>query len=212
MTMNFQLLKASVVTLLGDNAAGEFRVVGYQKQAISGVETLDNSRLVKVFYASGDYPKSGGSLNGPFSHDMTFGLEMTVSKACEGDLAALVNPSSTALQYQTALADLKTGEDLVDDALDELHELIFQILMDARNQDLGLEPVRVANRWVTGYQKSEPLSNGEVVTITGTMPLTARMPETVSGDTGTTGTTIDMGLDHDADTVVRSGVINVNPE
>jgi hypothetical protein len=210
MTMNFILLKASIVTLLGDNAAGRFVTIGYQKQAQAAAAIENELRTVQVFYKRGEYPKSAGSLSGPVAHDMNFGIYMAVSRACEGDLAALENPSSTPAEKQAALLALRTGEDLVDGSIDELHDHVFQILMDARNQDLGLEPVRVGNRWVEGYEKDDILRNGELVQITGSMPLSARMEEDVPGETGTDLETIDMGLQHSDDVaeVPIAGVIN----
>lgn len=204
--MNFRILKASIVNLLGNAAGGEFRVIGYQKQAQEAFHIKDTDRSVQVFYAEGDYPKSAGSLNGPMMHDMTFNLDITVSKACKGDLATLENSSATALQLQTALTNLKIAEDGVDDSWDEIADLIYQILMDARNLDLGLEPTKVANRWVDRALKDPLMTRGELVVLTGSMKLTCRMPEEVLGEVGSPLMVFDTGIEIDGDVVGKAGI------
>jgi len=206
--MNFRILKASIVNLLGSAAGGNFRVIGYQKQAQEAFHIKDEDRSVQVFYAEGDYPKSSGSLNGPVMHDMTFNLDITVSKACKGDLATLENPAATPAQLQTALTNLKIAEDGVDDSWDEISDYIYQILMDARNLDLQLDPIKVANRWVDRVIKDPLQTRGELVVLTGSMKLTCRMPEEVLGEVGVPLMVFDTGLEVNGDVIGKAGVYN----
>jgi hypothetical protein len=204
--MNFELLEASIINLLGNAAGGEFRVIGYQKQAQEAFHIKDKDRSVQVFYLEGDYPKSAGSLSGPTMHDMTFALYMTVSMPAQGDLAAINNPLSTAEEYKTALANLETAEPLVNASWNELKRRVYQILMDARNLDLGLAPTRVANRWIDRAAKDPLQTRGELAILTGSMRLTCRMPEDVPGEVGDPLMVFDTGIEIDGDVIGRAGV------
>lgn len=204
--MNFRILKASIINLLGNAEAGRYRTIGYQKQAQEAFHVKDEDRSVQVYYSEGEYPKSSGSLNGPVMHDMTFNIDIVVSKACKGDLAALENPLSTAPQLQAALAALKIAEDGVDDSFDEVADHIYQVLMDARNLDLGLSPTYVANRWVDRAVKDPLQKRGELVVLTGSMKLTARMPEEVLGEVGSPLTIFDTGIELQGDVIGRAGI------
>lgn len=206
--MNFRLLKASIINLLGNAEAGRYRTVGYQKQAQEGFHVKDNSRSVQVYYSEGENPKAAGSLSGPFQHDMTFNIDMTVSAPCKGDLAVLENPGSTPAQLQAALANLQIAEDRADDLLDELYDHVFQVLMDARNLDLGLSRGTVANRWVDRMVKDPVLRRGELVVLTGQAKLTARMVEEVLGEQGDPLMVFDAGIEIDGDVIGRAGTYN----
>lgn len=208
MTMNFRILKASIVNLLGNAEAGRYRTIGFQKQAQEAFHVKDEDRSVQVYYSEGDYPKSAGSLSGPTMHDMTFNIDIVVSKACKGDLAALENPMSTPAELQAALAALKIAEDGVDDSWDEVSDYIYQVLMDARNLDLGLSPEYVANRWVDRAIKDPLQKRGELVVLTGSMKLTCRMPEEVLGEVGTPLTIFDNSIEIDGDVIGRAGTYN----
>lgn len=191
MTMQFRTLAARIKTLLGSVAAGQYRVIGYQTRSQGADEVIDNSRLVQVYYSSGDLPRSAGSMTSPAIHDITFGIEITVSKAAEGDLATIDDPSSTALQLQTAIAGIKTAEDLANDSWNEVADLIWNTLMDARNKDLGMTANTVGSRWVLGLQKKEPVKEGDLVLISGFLNLSARVEEVADGETPTKITQID---------------------
>ena len=184
MTMQFRQVKSALVTLIGDAAdAGDgdrYRTIGYQPQAQAAVRTLDSDRSVQVFYRSGDLPKSGGSPTGPFKHDLTFSVELTASKATEGDLSTLENSGSTDLQRATALAGFQKAAALADDSLDELIDIIFQVIQRADNLDLGHSSV-VANRWLSDIRKNEISERGEFVIATASMTLTATVSEDVEG-------------------------------
>lgn len=199
MTMNFQIVRDALIDLLGSEASGRFRTIGYQKRAQSADEIKDLNKSVQVFYQSGDYPKSGGNISGPFKHDMSFHLNFTVSKAAKGPLSVLNNPASTALELSAALADFQDAEDLADKSLDQLYDDVFQIIMDARNIDLQMDRV-LGSRWLESFQKDEPVERGELIVITGNARLTCTIDEQVLGDQGQVAEGgIDLELDIESD-------------
>lgn len=204
--MNFRLIKASLVQLLGDHADGKFRVAGYQKRGQSAVEISNYDRIVQVYYAAGQFPKSGGGPSGPVKHDMTFNLDLFVSMKTQGNLQALNNPASSASQLQTAIADLKIAEDLVDSAFDEFAEDCFQIVMNALHLWLGHNKP-VGSRWVPAINKDDPVRYGELVTLSGTMPVTCNKDEQVKGATPVLMQVIDTEVIPNEDEVGKAGVI-----
>ena len=206
--MNFETLKASIVELLGNAAAGSFRVIGYQKQAQSAESVKDLDRSVQVFYKQGVFPKSAGSINGPVQHDMVFHIILTVSSASKGNLAALNDPNSTIPDLKYALSHLRLAEENADELFDSLSRIVYQILMDARNVDLGIQPIRVGSRWVETIIKDEVLIRGALVIQSGALRLTARMPEELSGDSGEMIEVIDDGIEIDGDPTVQAGTLN----
>ena len=207
MSMVFRAIKAALINnILGPAEAGRFKTVGFQRQVKSAEETLDNSRLVQVYYSSGNFPKSSGRLNGPVQHDISFSVDLTVSAAAAGDLATINNISSTPVQVAAALLAFQEAAGRADDLLDDLFDIVYQILMDARNQDLGLPSGTVANRWVDQLNKDDPVPSGEYVILTGNMRLTCRAAEEVPGDIGVVGDkTFDFNIELENDDVQKSG-------
>jgi hypothetical protein len=199
MTMQFRTLAASVETLLDTNSGGAYRVVGYPTRSASDDEVDDLNRLVQVFYQSGDFPKSAGSLTGPVIHDINFGLELTVSQAAEGDLATLDDPLSTPAQLQTALAGIKGAEFLANKSWDEGADLVWNVLMDAQNQGLGLDQNDVGSRWVGRFAKERPLRHGSIVVVTGIIDLSALVEEVITGAIPQPLLSIDMGVEVNGD-------------
>lgn len=207
MTMNFQIIKGNLVSILQTAEGGRYRTIGYQQQGQSAIETLDNERSIQVYFSNGLFKKSGGSRIAYVDHTMTFRIEMTASKASEGDLAPLENPASTPAERATALAAFQDAAALADDSLDELIEIVYQIIMDARNRDVGLDPAGVlADSWIDQIQKDNPIPRGEYVAITGLMQFTCKMNEDLTGDPGTTaGNIIDTEIELETDDVGKAG-------
>jgi hypothetical protein len=194
--------------LLGAQAAGRFRVIGYQKQAQSAENVKDLDRSVQVFFKQGVFPQNAGSINGPVQHDMVFHIILTVSSASKGNLAALNDPNSSVAELKYALEHLKLAEENADALFDSLARIVFQILMDARNIDLGLAPVRVGGRWIETIVKDEVLIRGALVVQTGALRLTARMPEELLGDSVEHDLeVIDAGIEVEGDPTVQAGII-----
>ncbi len=101
---------------------------------------------------------------------------------------------------------MRIAEDLVDNAWDEFADDVFQVVMDARNRDLGLGD-QVGSRWIPTITKDNPTRYGELVTLTGTMGLTCTKDEQVQGDVGVPFSVIDITADVDQDPVGKAGVI-----
>lgn len=182
--MQFRELKAAVVNLLGAAAAGRYTVAGYQKRGVAAEEVRDDLRLVQVFYQGGKFPESAGSLAGPAAHDVTLRIEMAAGTGAKGDLSPLADPAATPAQLQAALASFQDASLLADGSFDELADIIYQILMNTRNIDLGRPVGYVANRWISGIDKQAPNARGEFVIVPGSIDLTCRIVEVFDGDAG----------------------------
>jgi len=188
--MNFITIKNSITNILGLAESGRYRTVGFQRQTRAAEEVKGNNRQVTVFFSRGDFPKSSGRNTGPVQHDITYRIELIVSSAAKMDLSIINNPSSTPEQKAVALAAAHEAAALADELMDELWSIIYQILMDGRNVDMGLSVGTVANRWIDSFQKDEPRTRGKFVVLTGIGILTLRTGEQVSGDTGAPGANI----------------------
>jgi hypothetical protein len=191
MTMNFRTIKAALITELGNAEAGRYRTIGFQKQGQAAIENLGNNRSVQVFYQSGQFPESAGSRDGQVMHDPVYAIQLMVTTEAKADIATINNPASTPVQVAAAIAAMQNAENLADDSIDELIDIIYQVLMDAENIDIGLSVGDVADRWVDSVQKNEPLRRGEYVVLTASMQFTCSCDEEVSGDSGTAGVAID---------------------
>lgn len=205
--MNFRTIKDSLINnVLGPAEAGRFQTIGFQRQSKSAEEVKGNLRTAQVYYSSGDFPKSSGRNSGTAQHDVAYRVDLTVSEPAKGDIAVLNNPGATAVQKAAALLAFQEGSQLVDDSLDELIDVVYQILMDARNIDMGLDKGIVASRWISGVQKDQPIPQGDLVVLTGSMRLTLKTPEVIVGDVGTVGNIFDTVIDLEGDDVEKTGV------
>jgi hypothetical protein len=184
MTMKFRTLKASIVAILGLAAAGRFRVVGYKQRGVAAEEIVGQLRTVQVFFTGGKFPKAAGSHLGPVMHDVTIKVDLSAAKAAEGDLVALTDPSSTPAEFAAALSSFREAADMADDSLDELGDIVFQILMDGRNLDLGMGAGNVSPHWIENFDKQGPTARGEYVVMSGSLDLTCRVSEELLGDAG----------------------------
>lgn len=188
--MQFRITKKNLTTILGNAANGRFRVVDHQVQVIDSTEILGDDRRVQVFYGEGDFSKGKAGLTGPTQHEATYRIELAVSATTKVNLAVLNEPGITEEQQKkraAALSSFKSSSELVDCSMDELFELVYQILMDGRNVDLGEEgpPYKVSNRWVEGFRKDSPVPQGQHVELTGSIQFSCQMVEEVVGDIGT---------------------------
>jgi hypothetical protein len=219
--MNFETLQTNLVTILGNAAAGRYRVAGFQPKSNDAEEYLDNNRLVSVYFSEGQFPENMNSIAGSSKQHMaTYRIELFVTAGAKGDLATIDNPASTPAQIQTAIANIKDAELLADESWNELCGIIYQVLMDGRNLDLDMPSGTIANRYLDNIRKDRPAEigvargvlGGQFITITGSMDLTCILDEPVLGDTGTAADTIDTVLDIDNDDNERTGVqIGITP-
>ena len=208
MTMNFETVKDSIINnILGPAEAGRFQTIGFQRQSKNADEVLDELRMVQVYFSRGTFSKRGGRNTGPVQHDVVYRVELTVSKATEGDLTTLESSSATPAQLATALTTFSEASALADTSLDELAGIVYQILMDGLNYDLGVTKYTVSNRWIDTLQKDTPNSRGELIVLTGSMDLSCRMAEQISGDVGVEVPGIyDNTVDIEGDDVEKTGV------
>lgn len=204
--MAFRIIKNSLINnVLGPAELGRFRTIGYQRQGKSAEEVKDSGRTVQAFYSGGEFSRGAG-VRGPKQHDITFRIELTAGAAAKADMALINSPTATPVQIALAMADFQEASALADESFDELADIVFQILMDARNIDLGLPKGIVSNRWVGRITKDDALPRGENVILTGSMVLTCRAAEVVAGATGAIGTTYDVTVDIQGDNIERAGV------
>ena len=197
MTMRFRLLKKSIIeNVLGPAEYGRFKTIGYQRQGIAGSEVQDNNRLVQLYFQEGDFSKAGGRQTGPTQHDITFKIEATVSKASEGDIAAILDSGSSAAKVATALYNFQEASALADESLDELLDILYQTLMHGENLTLGLAENTVSNRWISGMTKDNPVPRGELVVMSGAIMLSCRVCEELLGAEGVAGGTFEVDINN----------------
>lgn len=208
--MHFRTINQAIINLLGASAGGRFRVVGYEAQGKDAREVKHNKREVQSYFTQGDFPKSRGSRRSG-QHDMTFTIGLTVSASARCNLAIInqQTPPPTKDQISGALAALTDAAYEADKLIDELYEIVYQILRDARNYDLGLSRGIVTDSWVDAIRKDQPVPQGELVTLTGTVQFTCSTSEAVTGDTGVLATDgISVGLDLvEGDDTIKAGVL-----
>ena len=202
--MQFQTVRDAIENTLNIDAASRYQVVGYQVQGTSAKERVIPT--VAVFYGSGDFPQSGGSIADANKHEATFRLEFTATAPSKGDLATLQDDGATEIQLATALATFQDAARDVDRIIDQLFSDVYGVIMDARNELFGLPVGTVSSRWIAQINKDNPVPKGEVVMLTGSAQLTCAMEEQVLGEEGTEANEFDTTVDIDGDDVEQTGV------
>ena len=202
--MQFQTVRDAIENTLNADAASRYQVIGYQVQGSSAEERAIPT--VAVFYGSGDFPRSGGSIADANKHEATFRLEFTATTPSKGDLATLQDDNATEVQLATALATFQNAARDVDRIIDQLFSDVYGVIMDARNELFGLPVGAVSSRWVAQINKDNPVPKGEVVMLTGSAQLTCSMEEQVLGEEGTAANEFDTTVDIDGDDVEQTGV------
>ena len=207
--MNFRKIKNSITEkVLGPAEGGRYRTIGYQKQNTDVEDVLGKNRTVQVFFSSGDFPKNASGLQGPFKHEPSYRIELAIAEDSAVNLAALKDENATDEDREKAWKSFVEAGDAADESFDELVEIVFQVLMDARNIDLGMPVGDAPDRWVGQIRKDEPEPTGEYVMLTGSMMLTCSTSEEASGDPGVTGAAIiDTTIDLEGDDIEKAGVI-----
>jgi len=180
--MNFEILRDGLEATLIANQGLLFRTIGEQKQSTGAEEVKGVLRTVQVFNSAGSYPKSKSSRRF-FEHDTDFQLEYTVSSPAKADLTVLDDPNASASAKQSVLLASQEGTRLADRLLDELRRIVFQILMNPVNQDLGLTKYLVSDPWLSNFRKNEPLPKGNLIVLTGSETFSAVVTETTDGAT-----------------------------
>jgi hypothetical protein len=205
--MKFREVKDRIIDILGSNANGRFQVIGYQRQTKNAEETLGILRTAQVYYFSGDFPKGKSGLTGPAHHAATYRIELTASSDAVGDLATIKSAVSTDQQKANKLLAFQNAAERCDCSLDEFFDIVFQILMDGRNLDVGMDSGIVSDRWINRIEKDDIEDKGEYVTLTGSIDFSLSVNEEILGDTsGISGTVYNVNLDIDGDDVEQTGV------
>lgn len=209
--MTFRTIKKALITTVDAEAAGNFTVIGHERQKKSAA-AINKIRHVQIYYTLGQFRSTGGTLRGPKSHDMSFNIDLTVSASAKVDLATLENSASTPEQKAVALAGVQEATNEADDLLDELIDLVYQILMDSRNMNLGLAKGTFSNRWITDIKKDTTIDEGGFAVKTAQLIYTCNAKEDVPGETGTTPATptYDTTIDIDGDDTEKTGVTVIN--
>lgn len=203
--MQFRTIKNALVDLLAANAAGRFRVVGAQSQGVSASEIKGVKRAVQVFYSVGKFPGSAGGY-GSRTHTMMFTVGLYVSAAAKADLSAINTVGATHQQVSAALAALQESSAVADLLWDELAEIVFQIISDGKNQNLGLPIGNVASLWISDIVKEDPVPAGSLVALEGRVVVSLNTSEDVTGDTPTVASDITTALSIFGDGVQKTGV------
>lgn len=206
--MNFRKIKENLICkVLGPSANGRFQVFGFQRQVSNAEEILDLDREVQVYYSSGEFPKRGSRNTGSVAHNCTFSIVLLVAKAVVCDVSVLDDPNATDEDRALALAEGEQATVLVDESFDELCDIIFQILMDANNYDMGFAPGVVSDRWISRQQKDDIGTDGEYVVLSGSIEFTIQTREEIEGEEGSgTATEYSVTVDQDGDDVEKAGV------
>lgn len=197
--MTYREVKEAMTTLLFDNSADRFTVIGRQLQNKSSKELRDN--LVQVYYSDGQFPENLWRPRGNKSHNMNIEIDLSTSAAAKGDLTTIKSQTSTPEQKAAAILAIKDASYVADNQLDDLIEIVFGIICDARNYDIGLEYGIVSSPRVDRIQKDTVLENGGLVVKTANIKFVCRVSESVSGSIG-----------NKPDTVVIDQTVNVNSD
>jgi hypothetical protein len=205
--MMFETAEKALRDLLVAAAAGRFTVIGYQMQSKSAEA---HRKLVQVYFSEGAFPKSANRFHGEKTHDITIEIDMTVCSKTAVDLDTLESRTATPQQKAAALVGLKTAAELANTELNELIRWVYQILMDARNDELGLDKGSIASRWIGNITKDTTIGYGGIVVKTANMKYTCRVSEDVPGDIGTEPATVTFDSEIPADDTGGAGVAVTN--
>lgn len=201
--MKFREVKTAVETLLNTEAAGRFNVIGYQRQTKGAEET---ERLLTVYYRQGNFPTSAaGRYGSAVRHEIELALEYTVTAKAIMDLSIIDNPASTAAARSAAIAAMLTGAKIADDAMDEMLDDIWNIILDPVNADFGLNQYEIQDRWIEDFIKDEAQPKGEIIILTARSRLTLTAEEIPNSITPTPAEVFDATVDIEGDQENNAG-------
>lgn len=186
--MQYRIVKEALTDLLDAYSLGQFSVIGRQRQN-KAAETVRDA-LVQVYFTEGQFPKNAGRMRGDKTHEISIDIDLTVSGSAKGNVSILNSETASDIQKAQALAAVKEASEVVDTKIDNLIHAVFNIVMDARNEDLGLTPGTIASRWLERIQKDTLLERGDLLVKTANLRYTCRVMESVQGDLGNTPDTV----------------------
>ena len=219
--MSFRVIQHAIVNqILLPNRGDLFRVMDYPFPILGAEETLNNQRVVSVYYAEGDLRK--GSIYSP-THDMNFHIDLFVSADAKADLLVLERQFGEDFQqtaYANAMNELQLAERRVHMLMDELINIVYQLVMRKENDQLGvdrLEPaikLPVANRMIHSIQKAAPIredKTNKFVSMEAQMILKCKAKEKITGQLPVGeiggGAEFHTDLEVNEDTVTKAGVL-----
>ena len=220
--MQFEIAEQSILdNVLGPAESGRFITIGGKRQRDSA-KAINDKRKVMVIYNSGDFPEGGSAQYGPVRHDMTFDVVLIEATPAKADLSVLNNENASPDDKAEALRQMAEPSIEANRNMNEFIRIIWQILMDLRNDQMGMVPPDdrpnlklVSNRWISNISKGDPVPEGEFVVLTASMSLTLTVSEDVTGDdlpvTPEDGVVFDGDLELKEDDVAAQGVKVTNP-
>ncbi len=162
---------------------------------------------MEIFYTSGRFDTD---INAQYStgamHAINITINLYVSAKAKGDLDTLNNPSATPAEKQAALAAFVMASKQAHLSLNELFRIIYLILMDGNNIDLGLPTGTISDRWIANFTKNAPATQGELFLLTGTFTYNCKAYEDFTGATPVPSISIDTVIDIEDDDVEKTGV------
>lgn len=187
--MQFEIVEESVIdNVLLPAESGRFETIGGQRQKESA-SAISNKRKVMFAYKGGDFPESSSAQYGPVRHDMTFEVILAEVTPAKADLSVLNDENASAADKSTALRQMAEPSIEANRSMNEFIRIIWQILMDARHEQMGMVPPddrpnlkMVSNRWISNISKGDPAPEGENVFLTASMDLTLTVEEDITGD------------------------------
>jgi hypothetical protein len=186
--MAFRIVKRSVIdNILGPAQKNLFRTLGYNTPELAPEAVLNNRRTVNVYHAESDFR---GSLTRP-NHHMTFHIDMMAAADSQVDLLVLEKQfqegSIQVDAYRDAISQLKEAEDRADESMDELFNIVYQLIMDKRNHNLGVDrfdpPVNlpIGDRVIDHYEKGTTTPKGNLMMLGAQVRLKCRADEKLIG-------------------------------
>jgi hypothetical protein len=207
--MQFEKLEQSIIdNVLVPAEMDRYVTIGAQRQRRSA-QVINNDRQVTVYYSEGEMPKSAGASYGGVMHHITFIIEFAVVAAAKVDLATLKSETATASEKATALRQLSEASVIANRSMNELIRIVFQVVMDNRNADLGMGKGQVSSRFVSQIRKDNPVPDGEFMALTGSARLTCSVAEEITGadlPDAADPAVFDNTIDLDGDDTEKTGV------
>ena len=228
--MAFEVIRDSIIENVLLPAQGNiFRTIRAATPHLGSEGVLDQRQTVAVYNSKIDY---GGSIVDPWG-DMTFDIELSVAAEAQVDLLVLEQDFAEAEEqaiYRTALEAVETAEILCDQRLDKLHRIVFQIIMNAQNNELGVDRItaenpldvqgeeitvpgfRVQGRMIKKFEKGSPQrdkNEGNLVRMGGVFTLECRAREKIQGEVPIViagGGDFDVTLELNEETTPKAGV------
>jgi hypothetical protein len=212
--MMFRKLKHAIIHhILVPNEAGRYVTVGNQGQVNSATQ-INQNKQVTIYYSESEFPKSESAAYGTVTNEAVFTVELVVVSSALADLSVLNDEAAAAEDKAKALRQTLEAGDMADREMDEFIDIIWNILMDARNQDLGMPNNTIADRWITNLRKDQPEREGEFIILTASFRLTCKFNEQIKGeDLVEFGSKImDVDIDLSGDDIEQTGVEVQTPQ